>query len=148
MATGNYFYFFTFLSKIKFKGGIIMEITLSAPVVEKLQPFVAESAKLLLDLDDGVGEFSKFGICSLDTSFRLLVVKEDSNLKDYNLVLKSLVGPIYIKDYTAHYFGEKPILALNPRFSNLVLTNEAGLLDGNVEVIDMRGMQDLSAEDA
>lgn len=124
-----------------------MEIALSTPVVEKLQPFVAESAKLLLDLDDGVGEFSKFGICSLDTSFRVLVVKEDSNLKDYNLILKSLVGPIYIKDYSAHYFGEKPQLALNPRFNNLVLTNETGLLDGNVEIIDMRGMQELTPQE-
>ncbi len=120
-----------------------MNIQLSKDVVEKLAPYTKDGV-LLLDLDDGVGSFSKFGVCSLDTSFRFLVVKKDSDLKDYQVALDSKVGPIYIKDYTLHYFGKEPKIDLNPRFLNYVLSTEAGIVDNNVQVIDMKALQELS----
>ena len=42
-----------------------------------------EGATIILDLDDGVGEYSKMGVCSLDTSFRLLLLdKEHAGVSD------------------------------------------------------------------
>ncbi|MHC5373214.1 iron-sulfur cluster biosynthesis family protein [Enterococcus sp. LJL120] len=119
-----------------------MEIKMSPEVEKKLAPY-QQDAKLLLDLDDGVGSFSKFGVCSLDTSFRVLVVAKDSDLKDYPTALTSPIGDLYIKEYTSNYFAEEPVLELNPRFQNLVLKTASGTVDGNVEIIDMRALQSL-----
>lgn len=118
-----------------------MNIQITPAAKAKLTPYTAEHAILLLDLDDGVGSFSKFGVCSLDTSFRVLIVQNDSDLKDYSLEMKSEVGPIYIKEYTKDYFTENPQLDLNPRFQNLVLKSETGIIDNNVEIIDFRAIQ-------
>lgn len=115
-----------------------MEIQVSKEAQEKLVPYKNEGIRFLIDLDDGVGEFSKFGVCSLDTHFRILVVNKKGELPDYSEVLESNDGPFYIKDYTKHYFGQKPQLTVNERFCNLVLSTENGLVDGNVEILDKR----------
>lgn len=117
-----------------------MKLNLTEDAAKKLAPYTKE-AKLLLDLDDGVGSFSKFGVCSLDTSFRVLVVAPDSDLKDYPTALETSIGDLYIKDYTKNYFEEDPSLSLNPRFQNLALKSATGTIDNNVEIIDMRAMQ-------
>lgn len=118
-----------------------MNIQITAEAEAKLAPYLAEHALLLLDLDDGVGPFSQLGVCSLDTSFRILIVQKDSDLKDYSLHLDSTIGPIYIKEYTNNYFNERPIMDLNPRFQNLMLKSATGIIDNNVEIIDLRALQ-------
>ncbi|WP_071131166.1 iron-sulfur cluster biosynthesis family protein [Enterococcus timonensis] len=118
-----------------------MKITLSPEAVAKLQPYLNDETALLLDLDDGVGKFSKFGICSLDISFRILVVDKTQDLKDYGTQLDSEVGPIGIKGYSADYIGESPSLTVNPRYQNLVLNSVSGLVDGNVGIVDFRGRE-------
>ena len=77
-------------------------------------------------------------ICSLDTSFRFLLVSDKEVPAPYTITLSSAVGPIYIKDYTANYFDQEPKLNLNERFQSIVLETESGVVDRNVEIIDLR----------
>jgi uncharacterized protein YqkB len=115
-----------------------MKLTMSEAVTKKLAGYNLEGSALLLDLDDGVGPYSKLGICSLDTSFRFLLVADNPVPAPYSVTLSSEVGPIYIKDYTLTYFDKEPKLSLNDRFQSIMLETESGVVDRNVEVIDLR----------
>lgn len=120
-----------------------MDIQITPEALKKLAPYRNQDTCLLLDLDDGVGIFSKLGVCSLDTSFRILAVQADSNLKDYPIALTAPEGNLYIKAYTKDYFSEQPILELDPRFPSLRLKSAAGVIDNHVEIIDLRELQKL-----
>jgi uncharacterized protein YqkB len=115
-----------------------MELNMSQAVINKLAGYDANEGSWLLDLDDGVGLYSKLGICSLDTSFRLLLVSDKEIPAPYTVSLSSAVGPIYIKDYTVNYFDQNPKLSLNERFQSIILETESGVVDRNVELIDLR----------
>jgi uncharacterized protein YqkB len=116
----------------------MMELNMSQAVINKLAGYDANEGSWLLDLDDGVGPYSKLGICSLDTSFRLLLVSDKEIPAPYTVSLSSAVGPIYIKDYTVNYFDQNPKLSLNERFQSIMLETESGVVDRNVELIDLR----------
>lgn len=116
----------------------MMELKMSQAVINKLEGYHSNEGALLLDLDDGVGPYSKLGICSLDTSFRFLLVSDKEVPAPYTITLSSAVGPIYIKDYTANYFDQEPKLNLNERFQSIMLETESGVVDSNVEIIDLR----------
>jgi uncharacterized protein YqkB len=116
----------------------MMELNMSQAVINKLAGYDANEGSWLLDLDDGVGPYSKLGICSLDTSFRLLLVSDKEIPAPYTVSLSSAVGPIYIKDYTVNYFDQNPKLSLNERFQSIILETESGVVDRNVELIDLR----------
>lgn len=53
----------------------------------KLDGYITKDDVLILDLDDGVGKYSKVGFCSLDTSFRLLVLDKKQSKEDYKTVI-------------------------------------------------------------
>ncbi|WP_179393952.1 iron-sulfur cluster biosynthesis family protein [Lacticaseibacillus absianus] len=107
------------------------ELTMTPEAQEKISDWLPADRALVLDLDDGVGPFSKAGVCSLDVSFRLLAVPRDDLAAPYTETVSSPVGPVHIKDYTANYFTEAPRLALQG--SRLALSNNTGLVDSNVE---------------
>ncbi|MBL1228888.1 iron-sulfur cluster biosynthesis family protein [Enterococcus sp. BWB1-3] len=94
--------------------------------------------EILLDMNDGVGEYSKVGICSLDTSFRFLIIDKDQSKKDYDTVIDSTIGEIPVKEYSKRYLDEEMTLELDKRLQVLKLNSSSGLLDGHVEIMDLR----------
>lgn len=95
----------------------------------------APSDRLVLDLDDGVGNYSIVGNCSLDTSFQLLVVADSEMDPTYNQTVTSPLGDVLIKDYTATYLDGSPALTLN-KYGMIKLATDAGTLDDNVAILD------------
>ncbi|BDP78202.1 hypothetical protein EfmAA242_24300 [Enterococcus faecium] len=43
-----------------------MYLKITEQAQERLQKYIDEGATVILDLDDGVGEYSKMGVCQLD----------------------------------------------------------------------------------
>lgn len=115
-----------------------MFIHISKPLQEKLQSFTKQSAVVLLDLDDGAGKYSKLGVCSLDTSFRLLIVNKDQDQSDYDLTADSDIGSIKIKGYSEVYLDQELTLEYDDRLALIKLKGPSGVIDGNVPIIDLR----------
>ncbi|WP_086443920.1 iron-sulfur cluster biosynthesis family protein [Candidatus Enterococcus lemimoniae] len=107
----------------------------------KLTPYIERKAVIILDLDDGVGRYSKMGVCSLDTSFRLLLLDQLQDKSDFNLSLDSDIGSVYIKDYSKRYLDEEMTLEVDPRLQVFKLKSPSGVLDGNVPIVDLRPEQ-------
>ncbi|WP_226789470.1 iron-sulfur cluster biosynthesis family protein [Latilactobacillus graminis] len=112
-----------------------MTLTMTPAAIAKIQAKMTSGQKILLDLDDGVGPFSNVGYCSLDTSFRLLLVPADADIKDYPGEFESNLGPVYYKDYAASYFDEHEILDINDKNQMLTLSNHSGLVDGHISIV-------------
>lgn len=91
--------------------------------------------QLILDFDDGVGAFSKAGVCSLDVSFRFLVVNKQDVDAIYDETLDSPMGPVLIKGYADNYFDEATVFNLN-KFGLITLKTASGIIDTNVEILD------------
>lgn len=113
-----------------------LHITENAQV--KLEPFIEQNVIIILDLDDGVGKYSKMGVCSIDTSFRLLLLDQFQDREDYRIRLDATTGEIYIKDYSEMYLDEEMVLDVDPRFDLFSLRGPSGTLDGNVPIVDLR----------
>lgn len=115
-----------------------MKMNISEAAEKKIQPYLVDGAKLVLDLDDGVGPYSLVGTCTLGTSFRLLVVDQDADLKDYSTKMESNMGDIYIKPYSEEYFTQTNVLNINDQLQTMYVSTNSGILDTNVPVIDER----------
>ncbi len=112
-----------------------MLLKIEPEALQKIQKQLTADQKLLLDLDDGVGELSKVGYCTLDTNFRLLIVPENIELKDYQAHFDSELGPVYYKGYSDTYFDGHEVLSLNPRNQILALKNNGGAVDDRVQIV-------------
>ncbi|EOI00148.1 hypothetical protein UAW_00162 [Enterococcus haemoperoxidus ATCC BAA-382] len=115
-----------------------MYLKISDEAQVKLTPYIESKAVIILDLDDGVGKYSKMGVCSLDTSFRLLLLDQLQDKSDFNLTVDSDIGGIYIKDYSKRYLDEEMTLEVDPRLQVFKLKSPSGILDGNVPIVDLR----------
>ncbi|WP_086315633.1 hypothetical protein A5821_003133 [Enterococcus sp. 7F3_DIV0205] len=118
-----------------------MYLKISDAAQVKLTPYIENKSVIILDLDDGVGKYSKMGVCSLDTSFRILILDQLQEKTDFGLVLDSDIGAIYIKDYSKRYLDEEMTLEVDPRLQVLKLKSPSGTLDGNVPIVDLRTKQ-------
>ncbi|MBO0422753.1 iron-sulfur cluster biosynthesis family protein [Enterococcus plantarum] len=121
-----------------------MYLKISNEAQVKLTPYIESKAVIILDLDDGVGNYSKMGVCSLDTSFRLLVLDQVQDKSDFGLTVDSDMGAIYIKDYSKRYLDEEMILEVDPRLQVFKLKSPSGVLDGNVPIVDLRPEKGIS----
>lgn len=115
-----------------------MYLKVSDEAQVKLTPYIENKSVIILDLDDGVGKYSKMGVCSLDTSFRLLILDQLQDKSDFSLTLDSTIGAIYIKDYSKRYLDEEMTLEVDPRLQIFKLKSPSGILDGNVPIVDLR----------
>ncbi|GKQ43244.1 hypothetical protein RD055328_11670 [Companilactobacillus sp. RD055328] len=112
-----------------------IKITFDSEAAEILKNKKAANEAILLDLDDGVGMFSKVGQCSLDTSFRILLVEKDIDFKsDYSVEIDSNIDPIYIKASSDYIFTENITFRVRPNSQTLQMSSSAGLIDGTVNV--------------
>lgn len=108
------------------------ELRITPEAAAKIQAAGPDLA-MVLDYDDGVGPFSAVGVCSLNLSFNLILTPKENVTADYNTVIDSALGPVYVKDYSAEYFEGNPVLKVG--FGGiLALANDSGLIDGAVEM--------------
>ncbi|GAX05298.1 hypothetical protein IWT25_00602 [Secundilactobacillus pentosiphilus] len=111
-------------------------LQMSQEVQTRLQNHLTNgNEQLILDFDDGVGAYSKVGVCSLDVSFRFLVVDQQAVDAIYDETLASPLGPVLIKGYADNFVNEAPELNLN-KFGLITLKTAAGVVDTNVEILD------------
>ncbi len=113
-----------------------LKVTDAAKV--QIDKYLSEDSLVILDLDDGVGEYSKLGVCSLDTSFRILLLDKEQSHGDFGTTFDSDIGRIYIKDYSKIYLDEQMTLDFDPRLFNFTLKSGGGTLDAYVPVVDLR----------
>lgn len=117
------------------------ELRITPDAAAKIQAAGSDYA-MVLDYDDGVGPFSAVGVCSLNLSFNLILTPKENVTADFNTVIDSTLGPVYVKDYSAEYFEGNPVLKLGFG-SVLALANDSGLIDGAVE---MRVVNEVAAK--
>lgn len=112
-----------------------MKITFDDNAKKILNKNLDASKSILLDLDDGVGMFSKQGFCSLNTSFRFLLVDNKIDFSnDYKIKISSNLGDVFVKE-SSDYFFEKDIrIKVKPNSNTLQMSNDAELIDGSVGI--------------
>ncbi|MDE6375892.1 MAG: iron-sulfur cluster biosynthesis family protein, partial [Ligilactobacillus sp.] len=117
-----------------------MKLTITDEAAAKLRPFFEDqNALVLLDFDDGVGPFSKVGVCSLNQAFQLVIVDKDEDIHDYNEKITTELGDVYYKGYSDMYLDQVMQLRLNPQNMTLRLVgNSSGELTPVLNVIDLR----------
>lgn len=109
-----------------------MKLTITDDALTHLMSVFPATSKFLLSFDDGVGPFSKVGICSLDVSFDVIAVDQDAQVPDYQAKLTTNVGDWYYKGYSKRYLDDNMKLDyVNNRFK---LSGDSGILDGNVDL--------------
>ena len=94
-----------------------MYLKISEKAQERLEKYIQEGATIILDLDDGVGKYSKMGVCSLDTSFRLLLLASKQETSDYPMTMDCDLGAMDIQDYRREVSANalrEIVLNLNP----------------------------------
>lgn len=117
-----------------------MKLTITDDAANKLRPFFEDqNALVLLDFDDGVGPFSKVGVCSLNQAFQLVIVDKTEDIHDYNEKITTELGDVYYKGYSDMYLDQVMQLKLNPQNMTLRLVgNSSGELTPVLNVIDLR----------
>lgn len=113
-----------------------MYLNIVEPLVKQLSEY--KDSIIVLDLDDGVGKYSKFGICSLNISFRFLILTPDQDRSDYTTEIDSNIGGILIKEHSEMYLEDQMTLDYDPRMSLIKLKGPSGMIDGNVQIVDLR----------
>ena len=113
-----------------------MYINIADDLVERLKKY--QDSRIVLDLDDGVGQYSKSGSCALNISFRLLILDKEQDHSDYNLDIESNIGSTAIKEHSKLYLEDEMTLTFDPRMSLIKLKGPSGMIDGNVQMIDLR----------
>ncbi|MGM0215010.1 iron-sulfur cluster biosynthesis family protein [Enterococcus sp. AZ109] len=114
-----------------------MYLDITEDLKEKFEDYTKDSV-VVLDLDDGVGRYTKAGFCSLDISFRFLVLREDQDRSDYKIPIESNVGEILVKDHSVMHLDQKMKLEFDKQRGLTKLNGTSGLIDGNVQIIDLR----------
>lgn len=119
-----------------------MQLDITKEAQQRLNHLCGQApAKLLLDFDDGVGSLSKFGACSMDGSYRLLLIDPHSGGEDYSAVINSNLGPLYYLPADKTQFDSNMQLRYDPRFLTLKLVSPNHILSNNVEVVDLRNVE-------
>ncbi|RRG17860.1 iron-sulfur cluster biosynthesis family protein [Weissella viridescens] len=112
-----------------------MHMTISEAVVAMITAKENDMTRLVLDFDDGVGPFSKQGICSLNTAFQFVLARPDQVTGEFDATLTSNLGSIAIKGYAIEQLDPEMTLTRDQNF-NLVLAGNSGSLDNHLQLVD------------
>ncbi len=115
-----------------------MELIVTEEAKQKIQTQINPEDQLLLDIEDGDGPFVDSRItCQIDTSFRLLIVKKDTekDLSLYSETAETAVGPIRMKKSALMYMDDPTTIAIEPTYNSLQLKGPSGLLKGNLQIL-------------
>jgi uncharacterized protein YqkB len=108
-----------------------MFLEFSPAATAKLTDKISTDTRLVLDFDDGVGPFSNSASCTMDKAFNLVFCDVDQLTADYDRVIDSSLGPVYIKDYAANQLDPNMKLDVD-KYLRYSLSGESGVLDSNI----------------
>lgn len=109
-----------------------MKLTITDAAIRQLKKVFPANSRLLLSFDDGVGPFSKVGVCSLDTSYDIIAVDKDAQTPDYDTSLDANFGDWSFKGYSKIYLDQD--MKLDYKNNQIVLSSESGIMDSNIEL--------------
>lgn len=118
-----------------------MDLTFTPEAQKQVERYLRPNTKLLLDFDDGVGPFSNLGNCSMDSHYKLIFVKDDLELPDFDQSFPSNLGPVYYKGYNAPQYEAGMQLQFNKRYFTLPLVSPSSVLTDDVELVDAYDFQ-------
>lgn len=114
-----------------------MFLTFTPKALEKIEKKLMPETKLVLDFDDGVGPFSNSATCAMDQAFSLVLCTIDDLSHDFDTVIESNLGFVYVKGYAKTQLDEQMTLDVD-RYMLYTLRGNSGILDPNVTLRDMQ----------
>ncbi|CAK8054333.1 iron-sulfur cluster biosynthesis family protein [Eupransor demetentiae] len=113
-----------------------MDITFTDAAKDRLQKYLKNDAKIVLDFDDGVGPFSDEANCTLALSFNLVFVNKDADLHEFGAKISSNLGDVYAKPYSLDQMNEHMKVDLDPKYLRYSLSGQNGELDPSLGIKD------------
>lgn len=115
----------------------MFNLSIDENVFAKLSPYFKDEYKVILDIDDGVGQFAENAqACSMDTAFRIILVDKKLDTPEYGIVIKSNLGDVYAKTGTEYSLSKEMTLKYTKPFNQLALRGKDGTLDDNMQVLN------------
>ena len=114
-----------------------MFLTISDAAKAKLAAKLTPTTKIVLDFDDGVGPFSDAGMCTLDVAFNVVLCEAKDLTNDFDTVIDSDLGPVYIKGYTKAQMDSDMRLDVD-KYLRYSMSGPSGTLDSNVGLRDIQ----------
>lgn len=114
-----------------------MDLEITAAAKQRLDEININHGKILLNLDDGVGSFSKFATCAFDLAFNVILVDQNAEVLDYDQQVDSIMGPVAYKGYSKPYLDNHLKLDWNATNHQLQLSGDSGMIDENVQIKDL-----------
>lgn len=115
----------------------MFELQFDKALSEKFAPYFKQQDKVLLDLDDGIGQFSNSAVsCTMGIAMRIIIVPEDLATPDHTIEVKTNLGSIYAKAHTEYALDKNMTLSLVPPFNQMVLKGDEGTIDPSVVIIN------------
>ena len=90
-----------------------MELNVSAVAASRLAPMLHADKALILDINDGIGPYSRPSKTSGQAKFNLLILPRTNVPDVYDAHLDSPVGPVLIKSYTRGFFKAETELTVS-----------------------------------
>lgn len=110
-----------------------MKIVFSDAAKERVERDLEPNKALVLDFDDGVGPFSDEATCTLDVAFNLIVVDPEKISKDFDEMVPSNLGQVYVKGYAINQLDENASIDLD-KYLRFQLKGDSGMIDPNMSL--------------
>lgn len=115
-----------------------MKLRVSKEAQEVIQGKRLKGERVLLDFEDAIGPFVDDSVsCQLYPAFRILLVPQEypeSALSDYNILLETEMGPIYMKGRSIMLLDKEVEMMIEPTYKRLQLRSNSGILAANLPI--------------
>ena len=113
------------------------QLTFSPAAKQRVQRYLDPTKKMILDFDDGVGPFSAIGNCDMVANYRLLFVDKGMDTHDFDELVSSNLGDIFIKSelYANTQFEPKMTVRFDQAHCALPLVSPLKILTPNLELV-------------
>jgi len=105
-----------------------MKLTITSESLKQINKIMTPSDVLVLDVDDGSGEFSKSYLKHLE--YQLLIVDQKLLPAEFNQTLISNIGPVYFSKDTEWFLYQNMKIEFKSNSSTFRLWSTTGLLGG------------------
>ncbi|WP_057879538.1 iron-sulfur cluster biosynthesis family protein [Companilactobacillus kimchiensis] len=110
-----------------------MRLTINAEAMARINEIRTSNDKLILDLDDGIGAFSKL-LMENGLKYQLLVVRADLVPAGFEKKLDSTVGPIFFNRDTEWYLDSEMRIDFKANTDSYRLWSTNGLLEPQLPI--------------
>lgn len=115
----------------------MMNLKFSKDALKKVSKYIDSNAKLVLDLDDGVGPFSH-ELLENGLAYCLIILHESKVPDSFTYEIKSELGTIYVANDTEMYLENEMHIIYDTQWDRLKLITNSGVLENNfaLKVVD------------